>query len=324
MEVYLSLADGKVFVGNRLTQKEEACGLLSFNTSAFAFEESITNPSCTGKIMMFTYPLVGIAGINFEDNQSNIVTIEAVICKENSDIYSNFRAKTSIKDYLEKNNKLYADKFDTRAIMIYLREHGEMPAVISDRIYTKEEVAEKFSSQNFNYKQVNYPLNTNKKIKAKIIDLGGSKTFYNFMNEIGIYSSEEDTDIAILSNASFETYNKSEYVDLVKSLKDKKIIAFGDSNVLIAKAFGLECKSLKAGHHGANIPVKNINTGKDHITGQNHLYYIPEQDNIEVLYKNIHDNTTEIYISADNKFAGFNFKPSSETFISILNRMGVK
>lgn len=324
MEVYLSLADGKVFVGNRLTQKDEACGMLSFNTSAFGFEEIITNPANTEKIIMFTFPLVGVAGINYTDNQSNIISAEAVICKENSNIYSNFRAKTSFAEYMGSNNKLYADGFDTRAIMLYLREHGEMPAVLSDKKYSGEEVSDKFAGQNYNFKQVNYPINSNKKIKAKVLDLGGSKTFYNFIDECGIYSTDDECDLIILSNATFEEYNKEDNIELIKKYKYKKIIAFGDSCVLLAKAFNYEYKSLTLGHHGVNIPVKNIKTEKDHITGQNHLYYIPEQENIKVIYKNIHDNTTEAFISADNNIAGFNFKPSKETLINTLNQMGVK
>lgn len=324
MEVYLSLADGKVFAGKCLTEKKEACGLLSFSTSAFGFEENITNPANTGKIIMFTYPLVGVAGINFEDNQSNIITVEGVICKENSDIYSNFRAKTSVKEYLNTNKKLYADNFDTRAIMIYLREHGEMPAVISDKPLSEDEVIKKYKECKFNYKQVNYPLNINKKIKAKIIDLGGSKTFYSYLNNSGIYSSDVDFDTVIISNSANEELNNENNINCIKEYKDKKIIAFGDSNVIIAKAFGFEYKSLGLGHHGVNIPVKNLKTGKDHITGQNHLYYIPKQNNIDVVYTDIHHGTTEMYISSDKKIAGLNFRPSEEEFACLLKEMGVK
>lgn len=323
MEVYLSLADGKVFTGSRLTSKEEAVGLLSFNTNEFGFEDCITNPANTGKIIMFTFPLIGVMGINYEDNQSNVVTVDGVICKENSDFYSNFRAKTSMKDYLEKNNTFYADRFDTRAIMVYLRENGEMPAVISDKPLSKEEVIKKYNEKTINYKQVNYPLNENKLFKSKIIDFGASKTFYKFMDEIGFYNSEDDYDYIIISNSNCKSLESNEIVDFIKN-SNKKIIAFGDSNIFLAKAFGLEYKSLGLGHHGSNIPIKNLISGKDHITNQNHLYYIPPQDNIDVLYNNIHDNSTEVFISKDKNFAGFNVTLGKESFIKIINAMEVK
>lgn len=323
MEVYLSLADGKVFTGYRLTSKEEVVGALSFNTNEFAFEECITNPANTGKIIMFTFPLIGVMGINYEDNQSSQVTVDAVICKENSDFYSNFRAKTSIKDYLEENNKLYADKFDTRAIMVYLRENGEMPAVLGNKPLSKEEVVKKYNEKIDNYKQINYPLNENKKYKAKFIDLGASKTFYKFMDEIGFYNSEDDYDYIIISNSNYKSLESSEIVKFIKN-SNKKVIAFGDSNIFVAKAFGLDFKPLGLGHHGSNIPIKNLLTGKDHITNQNHLFYIPKQDKIDVLYKNIHDDTTEVYISKNKNFAGFNVTIGKESFIKIINAMEVK
>ena len=137
------------------------------------------------------------------------------------------------------------------------------------------------------------------------------------------HNSSEDYDLMVLSNSNFTDNNNMEIIKLIKENKDKKIIAFGDSNILLSKAFELEYKLLDLGHKGTNIPVKNLKTEKNHITGQNHLYYIPKQENISVLYNNIHDNTPEAYISNDNSFAGFFFKPSKETFIKILNTMGV-
>ena len=80
MKVYLSLADGKVFTGSSLSDNVHACGMLSFSLTEFGFEESITNPANTGKIIMFTFPIIGGMGINFEDNLSFAVCVNGVIC----------------------------------------------------------------------------------------------------------------------------------------------------------------------------------------------------------------------------------------------------
>ncbi len=323
MKVYLTLADGSVFPGESVSNNIHTCGMLSFSLTEFAFEETVTNPANIGKIIMFTFPIIGAMGINYEDNLSDTVTIQGVICKENSDIYSNFRAKTSIKEYLNSNNKVYASSFDTRAILLHLREFGEMPAVISDKPYSKEDVLKEYSNLNKDYKPINSPINSNKKIKAKIFDLGASKTFYKMLDGFGIYNSDEDYNLIVISNATTFNLENDKYVDFIKENKGKKFIAFGDANVLLAKAFGLEYKSLGLGHHGGNIPIKNVINNKDYITGQNHLWYIPKQDKIEVVFNNIHDNSTEAYISKDLTFAGFNFKPMDITITNTLNMMGV-
>jgi carbamoyl-phosphate synthase small subunit len=132
----LALADGAVFhgtafgaTGRGITSTAEVV----FNTAMCGYQESLTDPSYTGQILVQTFPLIGNTGTNPEDFESAKVQVAGFVVRELARRYSNFRANGSLEDYLAANNVLGLSGVDTRALTKRLRTEGSMPGVLTDR-----------------------------------------------------------------------------------------------------------------------------------------------------------------------------------------------
>ena len=129
----LLLENGYSQIGQALGAPGETIGELVFNTSMTGYEEILTDPSYAGQIVCMTYPLIGNYGINLEDAESDAVHVQGLIVKENSQVYSNLKAKYSLDEYLKKNKITSIQDIDTRAITKILRDQGSMRAIISTK-----------------------------------------------------------------------------------------------------------------------------------------------------------------------------------------------
>src|SRR6188472_4679806 len=99
----LVLEDGRTFHGASFGADGETFGEMVFNTSMSGYQEIITDPSYAGQIVCMTYPQIGNYGVNEEDVESRRAWVEGFVVKEASRIVSNFRATSSLQDYLKKN-----------------------------------------------------------------------------------------------------------------------------------------------------------------------------------------------------------------------------
>ena len=100
----LILSNGKVFQGFAFGKTGTTLGEVCFNTGMTGYQEILTDPSYCGQMVTMTYPHIGNYGINNEDVESNKIQVSGFIVKENSPIYSNFRATDSLTNYLNLNN----------------------------------------------------------------------------------------------------------------------------------------------------------------------------------------------------------------------------
>ncbi len=132
----LALADGTIFVGrafgainrNLVTQAE-----VVFNTAMTGYQESITDPSYTGQILVQTFPLIGNTGANPVDVESRKVQVAGFVVRELARRHSNFRATQSLEAYLADQNVLALEGIDTRALTKKLRTGGTVNGVLTDR-----------------------------------------------------------------------------------------------------------------------------------------------------------------------------------------------
>ncbi len=138
----LALANGLVFhgyafgaVGRNLT----TTGEVVFNTALTGYQESLTDPSYTGQILVQTFPLIGNTGVNGEDVESVKVQVSGFVVRELARVYSNFRADESLHDYLGKSGVLGIAGIDTRALTKELRSGGSIPGVVTDRTDLSDE-----------------------------------------------------------------------------------------------------------------------------------------------------------------------------------------
>ncbi|MEN3184960.1 MAG: carbamoyl phosphate synthase small subunit, partial [Atribacterota bacterium] len=143
MKALLALEDGRVFEGYAFGAVGEASGEVVFNTSMTGYQEILTDPSYKGQIVTMTYPLIGNYGVNEEDVESAKPQVEGFIVREKSSLYSNWRAKESLDDYLKRHGIMGLERIDTRALTRHIREKGAMRAVMSCVDLNPESLVEK-------------------------------------------------------------------------------------------------------------------------------------------------------------------------------------
>src|SRR5712691_11594123 len=127
----LLLEDGRLFRGSGHGFEGEAVGEVVFNTSMTGYQEILTDPSYAGQIVTMTYPLIGNYGINLEDVESRRPHVEGFVVKEVARRASNFRATSTLEDYLKQFGIVGIQGVDTRSITRKLRIEGAMRGSIS-------------------------------------------------------------------------------------------------------------------------------------------------------------------------------------------------
>jgi carbamoyl-phosphate synthase small subunit len=131
MTAILALEDGSVFHGAAFGARTSACGEVCFNTSMTGYQEILTDPSYKGQIVTMTYPLIGNYGVNSQDVESWQPHVAGFVVRELSPVVSNWRADSSLAEYLEKNNIPGIQGIDTRALTKKLRVRGALNGFIS-------------------------------------------------------------------------------------------------------------------------------------------------------------------------------------------------
>jgi carbamoyl-phosphate synthase small subunit len=141
VKAILALEDGSAFRGEGFGAKASACGEVCFNTSMTGYQEILTDPSYKGQIVTMTYPLIGNYGVNAVDVESWRPHAAGFVIRELSPVVSNWRADSSLAEYLEKNGIPGIQGIDTRALTKKLRVRGAMNGFIStEEISDKEAV----------------------------------------------------------------------------------------------------------------------------------------------------------------------------------------
>ncbi|MCX8116867.1 MAG: glutamine-hydrolyzing carbamoyl-phosphate synthase small subunit [Desulfobacterota bacterium] len=328
----LALEDGTVFEGRSFGFPGEKAGELVFNTSMTGYQEILTDPSYAGQIVIMTYPLIGNYGINEKDVESKGPKVEGFIIKENSALFSNWRAERSLTDYLISHRIMGVEGMDTRALTKHIRERGAMKAILSTEDLDASRLIEKAKAspgligrdlvrgvtceRPYVWTESNDTQFLRPSVKARfrpkvvVIDYGVKFNILRSLRDWGCEvtvvpaSSSAETvlsygpDGILLSNGPGDPEGIPYAIETVKQLIGKKPI-FGIclGHQLLGLALGGRTFKLKFGHRGANQPVKNLHTGKVHITSQNHGFAVdPDSLNpkeVELTEINLNDRTLE-------------------------------
>lgn len=143
MKAILALEDGTVFEGKAFGARTTAPGEVCFNTSMTGYQEILTDPSYKGQIVTMTYPLIGNYGVNDQDVESWAPHAAGFVIRELSPVVSNWRADSSLSDYLERHGIPGIEGVDTRALTKKLRVRGAMTGCLSTAGLTAEEALAK-------------------------------------------------------------------------------------------------------------------------------------------------------------------------------------
>jgi carbamoyl-phosphate synthase small subunit len=302
----LVLEDGRIFRGNSWGSEGTTFGELVFATPMTGYQETITDPSYCGQILVQTAPHIGNTGMNDDDDESDQIWISGYVVRDPSRISSNWRSKRDLLTTLKEQNIVGICNIDTRAITRHLRDKGAMKAGIFSGVDIKSdsEMVSMVSGQ-VDMKGLNLTNEVSTKnvyvvpaisetiFKVAAIDLGIKRNTPRLFAKRGIETHVFPADTPVstlldgnfngvfLSNGPGDPATANEVVDTIKVLLEKRIPLFGIcfGQQLFGRALGLKTYKLQFGHRGINQPVKDLQSGRVAITAHNHGFAVAAPDN---------------------------------------------
>lgn len=314
MKRYLVLEDGSIYPGWAIGAPGETIGELVFNTGMSGYQESITDQSYNGEILMFTYPLIGNYGINRDDDESLQPTCQAVVVHELARRSSNWRQTLSLDEYLKIHQIPGISGIDTRAVTRHIRQQGALKAAIVNQV--NDNTIQNLQHQQLPHNQV--AMSTTKNPypgpatghKVVVVDFGLKNSILrqlaqrncNFTVVPADSTAAEilnlNPDGVLLSNGPGDPKDVPQALEMIR-IVEQQVPLFGIclGHQLFALANGADTYKLKFGHRGFNHPVRNLATGNIAFTSQNHGYAVSQQSltatNLKVTHEEINDQTVE-------------------------------
>lgn len=330
MNAKLILENGVIFKGKAFGYLKESVGEVVFTTGMTGYQEVLTDPSYHGQIVTMTYPLIGNYGVNLDDMESVRPQVKGFIVREKCDYPNNFRCELTLEDYLKQNKIIGLEGIDTRALTKILRNNGTMKGIIVlDEVFLEDvkgklnDFSNKDAVQTVSVKE-KYEIKGNGKNVA-IIDYGIKENILRCFKKRGCNitvfpqdaKSEEvlsiNPDLIFLSNGPGDPEDLTYQVEEIKKMIGvKPVVGICLGHQLLALSLGGKTTKLKFGHRGCNHPVKDLETGKVHITSQNHGYVVETlPEGVEITHVNINDGTVEGLKVEDKKVYSVQFHPEA-------------
>lgn len=323
MKAFVALEDGTVFEGAGFGLEGEKEGEIVFNTSITGYQEIMTDPSYKGQIVTMTYPLIGNYGINREDVESEAPKVEGFIAREFSRITSNWRATGDLGEYFREHNIIAIDEIDTRALTRHLRVRGVMRGIISTVDHDPESLVKKAKASRgimgvdlvsdvtcrepYEFKDGDRHARS---LHCVVMDFGVKRNILRILRQIGcrvtvVPAHTSARDIlrlkphgVLLSNGPGDPEAVGYAIPEIRGLFGKMPV-FGIclGQQLLGLAFGGKTYKLKFGHRGANQPIKDLVTGRVHITAENHGFAVDmgsiKNEAVRITHINLNDGTVE-------------------------------
>jgi carbamoyl-phosphate synthase small subunit len=328
----LALEDGTIYSGDGFGAEGEITGEVVFNTSMTGYQEILTDPSYRGQIVAMTYPEIGNYGVNSIDIEHDKPSLAGFIVREESRVYSNYRAEGGLSDYLKHNNIPAIAGIDTRALVRRIREKGAMRGVLSTTDLDDASLVSKAQSapglvgrdlvrevmpggpkkwdkhlDEWTATEIGRRGEAVNPNAAHIVcmDFGMKwnipRHFASRGNQVTVVPGNTSADDVLklnpdgvfLSNGPGDPEPLQYAHQTIADLIGKKPV-FGIclGHQLLALALGAKTFKLKFGHRGANQPVLDLTTGKVEITTQNHGFAV-EEDSLPDCFEITHRNLND-------------------------------
>ena len=298
----LVLEDGSRFEGSAWGARGETLGEVVFSTGMTGYQETLTDPSYAGQIVVMTAPHIGNTGMNDEDPESRRIWVDGFVVRDPARRPSNFRSTRSLDDDLVSDGIVSISGVDTRAITLILREAGVMRGGIfsgdqvsldaADQLQRVRNVVD-MKGQNLSDHVSVQELSVVPSLgdplgRLVVIDLGVKESTLHHLASRGFdvhvlpsSATFEDvmsvTPVALFySNGPGDPSASDHHVALLQSALSARLPFFGIcfGNQLLGRALGFDTYKLKYGHRGINQPVLDKTTGKVEITAQNHGFAV--------------------------------------------------
>lgn len=298
----LVLEDGNRYVGHAYGATGRTLGEVVFATGMTGYQETLTDPSYAGQIVLMTAPHIGNTGVNREDMESARVWVAGYVVRDPSRVVSNFRADRSLDDELVEDGIVGISGIDTRAVTRHIRSAGSMRAgVFSGEDYELSGAEQlslvragvqmtglNLSGQVSTTEQYTVPAVGEKVGSVAVLDLGVKTSTLNHLAARGfdvIVLPQSITSAEVLalepsalffSNGPGDPGASDAHVSLLQDVLRAGVPYFGIcfGNQLLGRALGFETYKLPFGHRGINQPVLDKATGRVEITSQNHGFAV--------------------------------------------------
>jgi carbamoyl-phosphate synthase small subunit len=350
----LALADGTVFRGRAIGALGSAIGEVVFNTAMTGYQEILTDPSYAGQIVTLTYPHIGNTGVNGEDVESDRVFAAGLVIRDLPAMESNWRATATLGDYLRSNNVIGIADIDTRKLTRILREKGAQngciaagpalgAAAASDAVAKARaapsmvglDLAKVVScTQRYEWSEGGWALAPGSArrpaaqfhvvaydygIKHNILRLLADRGCK--MTVIPAQASASDVlalrpDGVFLSNGPGDPEPCTYAITAIRAIVDSGMPTFGIclGHQLLGLASGARTVKMKFGHHGANHPVLDRDTGQVLITSQNHGFAVDAATlpaNVRITHVSLFDGSLQGIARTDRPAFGFQGHPEA-------------
>jgi carbamoyl-phosphate synthase small subunit len=332
----LALADGTVFRGQGIGAVGESVGEVVFNTAMTGYQEILTDPSYTRQIVTLTYPHIGNVGVNREDCEAPRVYAAGLVIRDLPLLVSNFRSEQTLDDYLKAENVVAIADIDTRKLTRILREKGaqsgclvtgqDVDGLDADAAIAKARafpglagmdlakvvsVTEPYAWTEGEWKLgKGYVAQENRKFHVVAYDFGVKRNILRMLAQRGCkltvvpaQTSAKDVlalkpDGVFLSNGPGDPEPCDYAIAAIREFLDRKLPTFGIclGHQLMGLAAGGKTLKMKFGHHGANHPVKDLESSHVMITSQNHGFAVDPKTlpaNVRVTHVSLFDGSLQ-------------------------------
>ncbi|UWF50160.1 glutamine-hydrolyzing carbamoyl-phosphate synthase small subunit [Pseudomonas sp. N3-W] len=350
----LALADGSIFRGEAIGADGQTVGEVVFNTAMTGYQEILTDPSYAQQIVTLTYPHIGNTGTTPEDAESDRVWSAGLVIRDLPLVASNWRNTMSLSDYLKANNVVAIAGIDTRRLTRILREKGAQNGCIMAGDNISEEAAiaaaQGFpglkgmdlakvvsTKEQYEWRSTVWDLKTDSHATIDASELPYHVVAYDYGVKLNILRMLVERgcrvtvvpaqtpaadvlamkpDGVFLSNGPGDPEPCDYAIQAIKDVLETEIPVFGIclGHQLLALASGAKTLKMGHGHHGANHPVQDLDTGVVMITSQNHGFAVDEATlpaNVRAIHKSLFDGTLQGIERTDKSAFSFQGHPEA-------------
>ncbi len=313
----LALADGSLFYGTGFGATGQTEAELCFNTAMTGYQEIMTDPSYAGQVVTFTFPHIGNVGVNPEDDETGDPVAAGMVVKWMPTEPSNWRAAQDLSEWLASRGRIAIGGVDTRRLTRAIRQAGAPHVALAhdpDGNFDTDalvKAAKAFAglegmdlakevtcAQSYRWDETRWAWPDGfgqqdaPKFKVVAIDYGAKRNILRCLASVGCdvtvlpatSTAEEvlahEPDGVFLSNGPGDPAATGSYaVPMIHGVLEKDLPVFGIclGHQMLALALGAKTIKMNHGHHGANHPVKDLETGKVEITSMNHGFAVDAQ-----------------------------------------------
>jgi len=349
----IALADGQVFYGQGFGATGQTVAELVFNTAMTGYQEILTDPSYCRQIVTLTYPHIGNTGTNPQDLESGSIHAAGLVIRDLPLLHSSWRATESLPEFLVRGGVVAIAEIDTRKLTRILREKGAQAGCIASgdaasRPDLAVAAARRFpglkgmdlakvvsTKRSYQWNEgTNWALEQGarrrpgQRLHVVAYDFGIKRNILRLLADHGcrmtVVPAQTPADDALalqpdgvfLSNGPGDPEPCTYAIDAIRGFLDRGVPTFGIclGHQLLGLASGAQTVKMKFGHHGANHPVLEIDSGRVFISSQNHGFAVDEStlpENVRATHRSLFDGSLQGIARVDRPAFGFQGHPEA-------------